>query len=154
MILPEPLPHLGDTNILLYSVQPAHPLHPIARGAVDALLAASATLFVTPQVIAEFWNVATRPEVNRGLGLTPDQAFDLIDGLRNEFGLLLDEPAIYEEWLDLVRSHRVQGVQVHDARLVAAMRVHGLTRILTFNGRDFTRYPGIEVIDPRDLVGP
>jgi hypothetical protein len=31
------------------------------------------------------------------------------------------------------------GVQVHDARLVAAMKVHGVTRILTINIRDFSR---------------
>lgn len=32
------------------------------------------------------------------------------------------------------------GVNVYDARLVAVMRVHELTHILTFNTKDFTRY--------------
>jgi predicted nucleic acid-binding protein len=48
-------------------------------------------------------------------------------------------------------DHRVSGAQVHDARLVAAMRVHGVKRILTFNTRDFTRFTGIEAIHPADL---
>ena len=47
-------------------------------------------------------------------------------------------------------KYRVSGVQVHDARLVAAMIVHDVTHILTFNTQDFTRYApdGIIAIDP------
>ena len=44
-------------------------------------------------------------------------------------------------------THGVIGNQVYDARLVAAMMVHGVGRILTFNAADFTRYP-IEILDP------
>jgi len=40
------------------------------------------------------------------------------------------------------------GVQAHDARLVAAMNVYGVSRILTFNAQDFTRYQDMEVIRP------
>ena len=36
----------------------------------------------------------------------------------------------------------------HDARLVAALEVHGLTAILTFDKTGFSRFPGIEVIHP------
>jgi hypothetical protein len=38
-------------------------------------------------------------------------------------------------------THGVIGSQVYDARLVAAMTVHGVGRILTFNAADFSRYP-------------
>jgi hypothetical protein len=31
------------------------------------------------------------------------------------------------------------------------MNVYGIHRILTFNGADFRRYPGIEVIEPAML---
>jgi predicted nucleic acid-binding protein len=46
-----------------------------------------------------------------------------------------------------VTAHGLIGNQVYDARLVAAMRVQGIRRILTFNAEDFARY-GIEVIHP------
>jgi predicted nucleic acid-binding protein len=39
----------------------------------------------------------------------------------------------------------------HDARLVAAMNVYGIKGILTFNGRDFSRYPSIRAERPRDV---
>ncbi len=47
----------------------------------------------------------------------------------------------------MVVKHSVQGAKVHDTRLVAAMNVHGVARILTFNGNDFTRF-GIDILDP------
>lgn len=47
----------------------------------------------------------------------------------------------------------VSGVQVHDARLVAAMQAHNITHILTFNTSDFTRYAslGIVPVDPATI---
>jgi predicted nucleic acid-binding protein len=65
-----------------------------------------------------------------------------------EFCSIMPESVdVYTEWKRLVSFHRVTGVQVHDARLVAAMNVYGIDRILTFNGSDFSRYP-IKVITP------
>jgi hypothetical protein len=46
----------------------------------------------------------------------------------------------------------VVGKNAHDARLVAAMNVHGLTQLLTFNNQDFQRYPGISVVTPDDVL--
>jgi predicted nucleic acid-binding protein len=47
--------------------------------------------------------------------------------------------------------HGVVGAKVHDARLVAAMNVHGVRRLLTFNAGDFARY-GIEVLQPAAVL--
>jgi len=55
---------------------------------------------------------------------------------------------IYPEWERLVFTYSVKGVQVHDAKLVAAMCVHDLTHILTFNVDDFSRYPEIIAVHP------
>jgi predicted nucleic acid-binding protein len=46
----------------------------------------------------------------------------------------------------------VIGTKVHDAYLVAAMKAYGITRILTFNTRDFARYDGVQSVDPRTLI--
>jgi hypothetical protein len=63
---------------------------------------------------------------------------------------LPDAPSLYPEWRRLVVAYGVSGVQVHDARLVAAMNASRLTHILTFNTVDFARYApeGIIAIDP------
>ena len=44
------------------------------------------------------------------------------------------------------------GKKAHDARLVAAMNLHGITHIVTFNSDDFARDAGITVIHPQGLA--
>lgn len=137
-----------DTNILLRSIQPSHPHHAAAVNSVASFIAAGTSLMVTPQIVAEFWNVATRPAENNGLGLPHEQTREELARLEAFFVLLSESPEVYAEWKRLVIAHGVTGVKVHDARLVAAMKVYGISRILTFNGDDFRRYPDIEIITP------
>lgn len=65
--------------------------------------------------------------------------------------LLPDSPAVYEEWKRLVVEHSVQGAKVHDAKLVAAMNLHRIPKILTFNTDDFTRYC-VAAVHPSSLL--
>jgi predicted nucleic acid-binding protein len=138
--------HLADTNVLLRSAHQTHPMHPTALTALTRLLRAGDRVCVTPQNIIEFWNVCTRPLDRDGLGLTPGEADREASRLEGLLTLLPDVPAIYPEWRRLVVAHSVSGVQVHDARIVAAMNVYAITNLLTFNGPDFARYPGIRVL--------
>jgi predicted nucleic acid-binding protein len=62
------------------------------------------------------------------------------------FPLLPDEPNLYLEWRKIVVQFSVSGVQVHDARLVAAMKTKAVTHILTFNTMDFDRYASEGII--------
>jgi predicted nucleic acid-binding protein len=71
--------------------------------------------------------------------------------IERQFGFLPDNQQIHAVWRRLVNDHNVRGRQVHDARLVAVMRVHGLSHLLTLNGSDFIRYGGITIIDPSDF---
>ena len=48
-------------------------------------------------------------------------------------------------------KHPVSGKQAYDARLVAAMKVHKVTHLLTFNSEDFKRYEGITVVSPSSV---
>jgi predicted nucleic acid-binding protein len=62
------------------------------------------------------------------------------------FPLFPDDARVHHEWRQLVLSFGVSGVQVHDARIVAAMLVHQVTHILTFNTSDFVRYSSIGIV--------
>jgi predicted nucleic acid-binding protein len=64
---------------------------------------------------------------------------------------LPDTPALFPEWERLVVQHSVSGKNTHDARIVAAMNIHGVTQILTFNDGDFKRYPGITSLTPASV---
>jgi len=96
------------------------------------------------------WVVATRPVAQNGLGLSVPEATSELTRLKSMFPLLPGTPAIYPAWENLVIRYQVSGKPAHDARLVAAMQVHGLTSILTFDKTGFSRYAGIEVVHPAD----
>ena len=145
--------YLVDTNILLRIVDPASVQHTVIRAAVQALHLRGDRLLAAPQNFVEFWNVAARPATRNGFGLTPQDAERRLRILERLFPLLPDNPAVYGRWRRLVVAFNVSGVQVHDARLVAAMMVAGVTHILTFNTGDFRRYApaGIVAIDPASV---
>ncbi len=143
---------LLDTNVLLRRADPSHPSHVLAVDAVSRLLANGEPIHFTLQNIAEFWNVATRPARHNGLGFPVSLVVAEVEKIEMSFELLPDTPQLYAEWKALVVRHGVIGVKVHDARLVAAMNVHGVRRLLTFNAGDFARY-GIEVVQPVAVLG-
>ena len=142
---------LLDTNILLRWVKPDERDYPLVIQAIERLLQAGTTPCYAAQNVAEFWNTCTRPLGQNGFGLSPNEADRRARLFENKLRLLPDSLAVYQEWRGLIVRHNVRGVQVHDARLVAVMRVHGVGQILTFNDADFARYSGIQALDPRRL---
>jgi predicted nucleic acid-binding protein len=142
---------LVDTNVLLRRTQPDHPSHAVAVESVARLLATGEPVYFTHQNIAEFWNVATRPAANNGLGFSVALTLSEVDKIEQALTLLPDSPAAYGEWKRLVVAHGVLGSKVHDTKLVAVMNVHGVRKILTFNTADFTRYE-IETLHPASLL--
>ncbi len=106
-------------------------------------------LCYTSQNVGEFWNACTRAADRNGYGLSPQEAGRLAKTFEERLRLLPDGLAVHEEWRRILVTHSVSGVQVHDARLVAAMRVHEVTHILTFNDKDFARYTDIAAVHPR-----
>jgi predicted nucleic acid-binding protein len=143
---------LVDTNILLRSAQPSHPLFPQATHAVSKLIKQNETVYYCPQTVAEFWNVATRPADVNGLDFSHEEVLKEVESIEGLFTLLPDIPAIYPEWKRLVKEHKVRGIKVFDARLAATANVYGVGRILTFNAGDFKRYSNIEALDPASLL--
>jgi predicted nucleic acid-binding protein len=100
-------------------------------------------------IVYEFWVVCTRRLESRGFGRTPAEAGQLVNAVERGFRLLRDTEEVYDEWRLLVTSAADSGKQAHDARLVAAMRVHRIENIVTFNAAHFQRYREIGVVDGR-----
>lgn len=142
---------LADTNVLIRWLQPRDDDFTVVQGAIQKLETTGAIPCFTSQNLGEFWNVLTRPSSRNGYGLTPSKAEERARIIESRFRLLADVPAIYEEWRSLLVKYSVSGVQVHDARLVASMHVHGVRNLLTFNARDFARYSGIRALHPSQL---
>lgn len=140
--------YLIDTNILLRAVQPESDHFKQAVDAVRVLLGRGDVIYITPQVIIEFWSVATRPSEVNGLGWSPDEALRQINHILLQFLMLSDDAAVFAEWLQLVQRYRIHGKKAHDARLAAVMLVHGVDHLLTFNVDDFKAYEKLKAVHP------
>jgi len=145
---------LADTNILLRRIHRRDPQHRITKRCLNRLISEGNRICVTSQNLVELWTVCTRPTDNNGLGLPTGQTERILARLERSVARLPDVDVVYPEWRRLVTLHAVAGKKVHDARLVAAMNVHAITHILTFNTDDFARYTGITVIDPQNCAAP
>jgi predicted nucleic acid-binding protein len=136
---------LVDTNILLRMTPRSDPQHQLVDTAL-ARLASQGTIFnYTHQNIAELWNAMTRPLVRNGLGLIVAEAEREVRAIESGMTFLPDGEAVYREWRRIVVQHAVLGVQVHDARLAAAMYVHHVSHILTLMWRIST----VSVVSPQ-----
>jgi predicted nucleic acid-binding protein len=143
---------LLDTNILTRCAQPAHPMCQPVTDALTHLRRQGDQLYVVPQNFYEFWVVATRPVAASGLGMSVAEAQAELTRVKQFFTVLDEAPAVFPRWEQLVVQYQVKGKEAHDARLVAAMFVHGVGRLLTFNTSDFQRYHGIIVVSPQDIL--
>lgn len=141
-----------DTNVLARMVDVNDARFGSSVAAIRRLDDDGHDLVIVPQVIYEFWVVATRPLENNGLGLSPSDARSEIQEIRELYRLLQDERAIYPIWEQLVAKYGVKGKPAHDARLVAAMLRHSVTHLLTYNTADFQRYSEITVVSPASVL--
>ncbi len=141
-----------DTNILLWLAVVSHPTNADAALAVYKIRQRGDQPVIVPQVLYEYWVVATRPAVKNGLGLKPADARLAIDEFLKSIVLLRDERGIFANWLADVTDLAISGKRAHDARLVAAMQRHGLQQIVTFNKSDFNDFPNISVFLPHEVA--
>lgn len=139
---------LIDTNILLRVSRRLDPQHALVDTALARLAEEGTVLHYTHQNIAELWNAMTRPIERNGFGLTVNEAENQVRAMEAGMILLPDGQAVYEEWRRIIVRFGVSGIQVHDARLAAAMYVHRVNHILTFNVADFRRFDGLIALHP------
>lgn len=143
--------YLFDTNIFLRLAENNSSERPIILNCIRKIRQQNKTICYTPQILAEFWNVCTRPVSARGgFGLSVEQTERKVNLLQKYFELLPDTSATFTEWRKLVSDYKITGVQVHDTKLVASMNVHKVEYLVTLNEKDLKRF-SINVISPNDV---
>jgi predicted nucleic acid-binding protein len=140
-----------DTNVLLRLSYLDDPHYSLIEKALRRLVARDVELCFTPQNIGEFWNVSTRPHERNGFGLSAAETELHILSIERTMTLLPEDERVYRAWRRLLLVHKVQGVQVHDAHLAAALEVHGVNFLLTFNSADFKRFSGLRAFHPDEV---
>jgi predicted nucleic acid-binding protein len=145
---------LIDSGILIRLFDRTDPQHARIRQSLSLLRARRFRAITSIQNVAEFWNVCTRPQSARGgYGVGLQLVHQRTRVIERLFKVISESTRSYRIWRRLIVQHGVQGLQVHDARLVSLMQSRRITHILTLNPTDFARYPGIIVWTPQDVIG-
>jgi hypothetical protein len=137
-----------DTNILVYAHREDSPFHAAAARCV-AELAESGTAWAIPwPCIHEFLAIVTHSRIYDPP--TPiAAALEQVDAWIEAPSLvLLAEPDQY--WAELravVEKTKVTGGRIHDARIAALCRQHGVRELWSAD-RDFARFTQLAVVNP------
>lgn len=140
-----------DTNILIYAHREDAPWHDAAYAKIAEVAEGRAPWAIPWPCLHEFLAITTHPRIYSPP--TPlAAAIDQVEAwLESPSLVLLSETEGY--WPELrfaLEQGRIGGPLVHDARIAAICRDHGVRELWTAD-RDFGRFPSLTVRNP--LVG-
>ena len=136
-----------DTNVLVYANVVSTPLHQVAQQAIHTHEAEGAELWISRQVLREYLATLSRPQtftapVTNTILATQVRLF------KHRFRVADEDYQVSTRLLILLEQIAIGGRQIHDANIVASMQVYGVTRLLTNNPNDFTRFAHLISILP------
>ena len=137
-----------DTNILIYAHRRDSPHHDLAARSLVQLAESRAAWAIPWPCLHEFFAVVTRPRVYRPPSTT-DEALDQIDAWREAPGLVLlsETGSHWSELRSIIEDGRITGPLVHDARIAAICREHGVRELWSAD-KDFSRISGLRTRNP------
>lgn len=137
-----------DTNILVYAHREDSEWNAPAYGCLESLAQGKGAWAIPWPCVHEFLAIVTHPRIYDPPTPLP-LALEQVDAWLEAPGLvLLSEPGEYwPEFRRAVEAGQVTGGRVHDARVAALCRVHGVRELLTAD-RDFSRFPSLALRNP------
>ena len=137
-----------DTNILVYAHREDSPWHVQAYTRVGELAEGKSPWAIPWPCIHEFLAISTHPRIYAPP--TPvDTAVDQVAAwLESPSLVLLSESEGYWQGLrEILTKGMISGPQIHDARIAALCRLHGIRELWTAD-RDFSRFPTLNLRNP------
>ena len=137
-----------DTNLLVYAHREDSPWHEGASRCVAELAEGRAAWAIPWPCVHEFLAVVTHPRIYlppTPLALALDQVAAWIEV--PTLVLLGETDGYWDDLRRLVTAGRIAGPQVHDARVAALCRHHGIDELWTAD-RDFSRFPDVTCRNP------
>lgn len=114
-----------DTNVLVYATLVHSPFHLMAQQRLNTYNLAGAELWVSRQILREYLSALSRLQ---GLSL-PIPVTTLVaevELFQRQYSVAEDSSDVTQGLLDLISKISIGGKQVHDANIVATMRVYVL----------------------------
>ncbi len=136
-----------DANVLVYSAVKADPRNEAARTLLTG--SGKGILYISPQIITEFYSAITSAKRVTN-PYSPLEAVEFIETLLGyrHISILAIPQDIPTFLLPLLKRTQVAGARVFDVQIVATMMAHGLKKLFSYNGRDFTQFAELDVIEP------
>lgn len=137
-----------DTNILVYAHNSSSPWHVPARRALAIVANASRPWAIPWPCIHEFLAVSTNPKLFPNPDSMPAATAAVESWMESPSLRLLGE--LLGHWIELkamLAAGRFRGGGVHDVRIAALCREHGVSELWTAD-RDFSRIAGLRVRNP------
>lgn len=125
-----------DTNVLLRALHRTFPEHERVRALVDQLLHEDCELWISRQVIREYLVQVPHPNTFT-LPLAMDQVIRQLAQIEALFRIADDTHDVTAHLLALLQACPTRGKQIHDANIVATMRVNAIDTLLTLSHDDF-----------------
>ena len=140
-----------DTNLLVYAHREDSTWYGVAYTIIRELAEGPNAWAIPWPCIHEFLSIVTHPRIYSP-PTSLEKAIDQVEAwLESPSLVLLSESAKYWPVLrDAVLTGKVSGPLVHDARVAALCRHHGVSTLWSAD-RDFSRFPELTVRNP--LVG-
>ena len=132
---------------MVYALDTVAPQHAAARTLLEAARAETAVLYVTSQILCEFYSVITNPR-RVARPRTVDEAMTVLADILMFLQVLPVPASTIDRMLDLLRRRPVTGSDVFDLHIIAAMQVNGIGKTDTFNVADFAAFPELSVVTP------
>jgi uncharacterized protein len=137
-----------DTNLLVYAHREDSPWHEAAAARITELAEDRTPWAIPWPCLHEFVAIVTHPRIY--VPPTPlAGAIDQIEAWLEAPGLVLlaETEGYWPELRAALEAGRIVGAQVHDARIAALCRLHGVRELWTAD-RDFSRFAGLRVRNP------
>jgi hypothetical protein len=137
-----------DTNILVYEHRADSPFHKAARERIVSLAEGPALWAIPWPCVHEFLAIVTHPRIYAPP--TPlAQALDQVEAWLESptLRLLAESETHWTQLRELLVHAQIAGPQIHDARVAALCRQHGVRELWSAD-RDFGRFPDLAVTNP------
>lgn len=137
-----------DTNLLVYAHREDSPWHDAAFARIAELAESRSPWAIPWPCLHEFLAITTHPRIYAPPTPLADALDQIAAWMEAPNLVLLSEADGYWPMLrDTISTARVAGAYVHDARIAALCRFHGIQELWTAD-RDFGRFPELTVRNP------
>lgn len=147
MVTTDASPVFLDTNVLVYSVIPESPRCFESRRLIERLEEQDCELWISRQVLREFFAVVSRPNV-LATQATQAEIQTVLRSLERRYCLAEENSLVTEQLFLLLDQVSVGGRQIHDANIVATMLAFDIRRLATYNVSDFRRFGALVELLP------